>query len=176
MARAAWLCGFRRLCSRWRKRGESEVRERLDRALRRLLEGDRYLLENDLSERCIAARLAMYLREEFKQHDVDVEYNREADVTKRLRGLPDECYRRRNRQIEARVAVPDIIVHHRGFHGPNLLVIEMKKTSNPAGMDCDRLRLAAFREQLGYSFGALVECDTALLVEPVIRVSDWLAG
>ena len=156
--------------------GEREVRERLERALRQLLEGDLYLLENDLSERCIAARLAMYLREEFEQHDVDVEYNRAGDVAKRQRGLPDECYRRRNRQIEAPVAVPDVIVHHRGFDGPNLLVIEMKKTSNPAGTDCDRLRLDAFREQLGYSFGALVECDIAFHVEPAIRVSDWLAG
>ena len=156
--------------------GEGEVRERLERALLRLLEGDRYLLENDLSERCIAARLAMYLSKEFEQHDVDVEYNRAGDVAKRLHGLPDECYRRRNRQIEAPVAVPDIIVHHRGFDGPNLLVIEMKKTSNPAGMDCDRLRLHAFRGQLGYSFGALLECDTGSHNEPAIRVSDWLAG
>ena len=111
--------------------GEDEVRERLERALRRLGEDDRYLLENDLSERCIAARLAMYLREEFEQYDVDVEYNREGDVAKRLRGLPDECYRRRNRHVEAPVAVPDIIVHHRGFDGPNLLVIEMKRRPIP---------------------------------------------
>jgi hypothetical protein len=55
-------------------------------------------------------------------------------------------------------------------------VIEMKKTSNPAGMDCDRRRLDAFRGQLGYSFGALVECDTAFHNEPPIRVSYWLAG
>ena len=156
--------------------GEGEVRERLERALHRLLEGDRYLLENDLSERCIAARLAMYLREEFAQHDVDVEYNRAGDVAKRLRGLPDGCYRRRNREIEAPVAVPDIIVHYRGIEGPNLLVIEMKKTSNPAGMDGDHLRLAAFREQLGYSFGALVECDTEFHHEPAIGVSAWFAG
>ncbi len=156
--------------------GEGEVRERLERALRRLLVDDRYLLDNDLSERCIAARLAMYLSEEFEEHDVDVEYNRAGDVAKRLHGLPDECYRRRNRQIEAPVAVPDIIVHHRGFDGSNLLVIEMKKTSNPAGTHCDQLRLDAFREQLGYSFGALVECDTVSHVEPAIRVSAWLAG
>ena len=156
--------------------GEGEVRERFEQALWRLLECDGYLLENDLSERCIAARLAMYLREEFAKHDVDVEYNRAGDVAKRLHGLPEECRRRRNRQIEAPVAVPDIIVHHRGSDGPNLLVIEMKKTSNPAGMDCDRLRLAAFREQLGYSFGALVECDTASHQAPTIRISNWLAG
>ena len=156
--------------------GEDDVRERLERALRRLGDDDHYLLENDLSERCIAARLAMYLREEFEQHDVDVEYNRAGDVEKRLRDLPEEGRRRRNRRTEAPVAVPDIIVHHRGLDGPNLLVIEMKKTSNPAGMDFDRLRLAAFREQLGYSFGALVECDTASPNEPTIRVSDWLAG
>ena len=156
--------------------GEGEVRERLERALRRLLEADRYLLENDLSERCIAARLAMYLRDEFDEHDVDVEYNRAGDVAKRLRGLPKECYRRRNRQIEAPVAVPDVIVHHRGSGGPNLLVIEMKKTSNPAGKNCDRLRLAAFREQLGYRFGALVECETESPNEPAIGIAAWVAG
>ncbi|MCY3841187.1 MAG: hypothetical protein OXH09_21495 [Gammaproteobacteria bacterium] len=43
-------------------------------------------------------------------------------------------------------------------------------------MDCDRLWLNAFRVQIGYIFGALVECDTALHEEPPVRVSDWLAG
>jgi hypothetical protein len=59
----------------------------LERALRRLLEDDRHLLENDLSERCIAARLAMYLHEGFPEHDVDVEYNRVGDIAKRFAGF-----------------------------------------------------------------------------------------
>jgi hypothetical protein len=137
---------------------------------------DRYLLENDLSERCIASRLAMYLREHFPDNDVDVEYNRMGDVAKRLRGLPAECFRRRNREVErkAPVAVPDVIVHRRGPAGPNLLVIELKKTSNPEGMDCDRRRIHAFREQLGYRYGALVECATRN--DPDMRVVEWIAA
>jgi hypothetical protein len=133
-------------------------------------------LRTILSERCIAARLAMYLREEFIEHDVDVEYNRVGDVAKRRHGLPDECFRRRDRQIEAPVAVPALIVYRPGADGPNLLVIEMKKTSNPAGMNCDRLRVAAFREQLEYSFGALIECETALPNEPAIHIAKWIGG
>ena len=52
---------------------EHEVRERLEAALVRLAETDLYLLEYDLSERCIAGRLAMYLQDVFPDHTVDIE-------------------------------------------------------------------------------------------------------
>jgi len=42
-----------------------EARVHLETALRRLVEHNRYLLENDLSERSIASRLAIYLQAEF---------------------------------------------------------------------------------------------------------------
>jgi hypothetical protein len=58
-----------------------DVEERLARALQRLVERDVYLLENNLSERCIAGRLAMYLQEQFPNHKMDVEYNRQAYPT-----------------------------------------------------------------------------------------------
>jgi hypothetical protein len=74
------------------------------------------------------------------------------------------------------VAVPDVIVHRRGPAGPNVLVIEMKKTSNPAGMDCARLRIAAFREQLGYNFRALVECEMEFPNDPAVRIAEWIGG
>jgi len=150
---------------------EGEVRDQLEQAVRRLWEEDRYLLENDLSERCIAARLAIYLCERFPDHDVDVEYNRAGDTPKRL-NLPEECANYWNKNGEALV-VPDVIVHRRGSDGPNLLVIEMKKTSNREGWDCDRRRIHAFREQLRYSFGALIECETA---ESDVRIAEWVAG
>ena len=77
-----------------------------------------------------------------------------------------------NRDGEA-LAVPDVIVHQRGDQGPNVLVLELKKTSNPAGADCDRERVLAFREHLDYEFGALVECETRHGHSPGIRVSEW---
>ena len=44
---------------------EEEVRERLQASLDLLTKYDLYLLEHDLSERCIASRLAMHLQNLF---------------------------------------------------------------------------------------------------------------
>lgn len=152
-----------------------DVRRRLDWALDAFRDHDVYLLDNDLGERCIAARLAFHLQVEFEDDDlvVDVEYNRLGAAVKRLETLPDECIRRKKRPGDPAV-VPDIIVHERGEAGPNVLVIELKKTSNPEGQNCDSLRLRAFREELDYQFGALVECETRFLHDKNIRVVEWL--
>jgi hypothetical protein len=151
-----------------------DVRQRLDWALEAFLEDDVYLLENDLSERCIAARLAYCLQVEFEDDDlvVDVEYNRDGNEIKRL-ALPDECQTRKNRTKDPAV-VPDIIVHKRGRGGPNVLVIEIKKTSNPEGQNCDRIRIERFKYKLGYSFGALVECETRPGERPSSSVTEWI--
>lgn len=148
-----------------------DVEARLDRALRTLRGADLYLLQNDLSERCIASRLAMYLQREFPEHHVDVEYNRAGEIKKRVPLSPD-CARRRNRDGEA-LAVPDVIVHQRGEDGPNVLVLELKKTSNPAGWNCDRERVSAFREHLGYEFGALIECETRANHDVGVTIAEW---
>jgi hypothetical protein len=149
-----------------------EVKQRLDVALAKAADMDRYLLEHDLSERCIASRVTLYLQALFPDHFVDVEYNRVGLSPKRL-ALPAKCANYRNKDGES-LAVPDVIVHHRGPHGPNLLVLEFKKPSNPQGFDCDRLRIHAFREQLEYDYGALVECETRPGHKPGIRVVEWL--
>jgi hypothetical protein len=150
---------------------QEEVTRRLNNALQQLMEHDRYLLEFDLSERCIASRLALYLQNEFPEYSVDVEYNRQGDRPKRL-GLPEECANFRNAQGEA-LAVPDVIVHRRGPDGPNILVLELKKTTNWDAPDCDRARVRAFRAQLGYSFGALIECETRQGEEPAVAITEW---
>ena len=67
-------------------------------------------------------------------------------------------------------------MHLRGPEGPNLLVLELKKTTNPDKGHCDRLRLHAFREQLGYRYGALIVCETRKDREPAITVAEWLEG
>ncbi len=149
-----------------------EVGRRVDVALENVYRDDRYLLENDLSERCIASRIAMYLQTLFPDYHVDVEYNRVGMSPKRL-NLPEICANYRNADGSALV-VPDVIVHQRGERGPNLLVLELKKTSNPLGVDCDRQRILAFRKQLGYDYGAIIECETRRGHEAGIRIVDWL--
>jgi hypothetical protein len=151
-----------------------EVRDRVNDALGQLLKGDRHLFETDGGERSIAARLAMYLQDRFPGFAVDADYNRAGKFPKRLR-LPLECAGYRNENDES-LAVPDVIVHRRGPEGPNLLVLELKKTTNPDKGDCDKLRLQAFREQIGYRYGALIVCETRNNREPAVTIAEWFGG
>jgi hypothetical protein len=151
---------------------QEDVQARLNAALERFRAEDMYLLENDLNERCIASRLALHLQRVFPDHKVDVEYNRAGEVEKRVR-ISAECDTRKNRKGDP-LAVPDVIVHQRGDAGPNVLVLEFKKPSNPEGWDCDRERVIAFREYLNYEFGALIECETEKRHNAGIRVATWI--
>jgi hypothetical protein len=151
---------------------EEDVKARLARGLAEVVKNDRYLFETDNGERAIAARLAACLQREFADFNVDAEYNRAGKQPKRLR-LPEECAKYRNENEES-LAVPDVIVHRRGAEGPNLLVLELKKTTNPDKGACDRVRLHAFREQLGYTYGALIICETRKGREPAMTVAEWV--
>ena len=151
---------------------EEDVRARLVSALEMVAERDLYLLHVDISERCIASRLAMYLQQQFPEHHVDIEYNRDADTPKKL-GLPEECANFWDSEGRAFV-VPDVIVHRRGAGGPNILVLELKKSTNLTPRDCDSSRVQAFKDQFNYAFGALIECETREGHMPEITVSAWL--
>lgn len=149
-----------------------EVDRRVGDALQAFEQEDRYLLEHNLSERCISARVALHLQHFFPGYCVDVEYNRAGDIPKRL-DLPDECANSFDDDGRALV-VPDIIVHRRGSAGPNLLGIEVKKAGDRRGPGCDRRRILALRERLGYSYGALLECETRHGHQLSIFVREWL--
>lgn len=150
----------------------AEVARRVDEALQAFRQNDGYLLEHNLSERCIAARVALHLQRCFPDYSVDVEYNRAGDMPKRL-DLPEDCANSFDDDGRALV-VPDIIVHRRGPAGPNLLGIEIKKAGDPRGFDCDRNRIVALKKRLGYEHGALVECETRTGRQPSIAVSEWI--
>lgn len=149
-----------------------EVRAKLTAAIGKLVASDAYLLEHDLSERCIASRLAIYLQQEFPDLVVDVEYNRLGAHPKTL-ALPEECANYITKNGEPLV-VPDVIVHKRGADGPNLLVLELKKTTNRESRNCDQLRIKAFQKQLGYAHAALLECETRAGQAPKIDIASWL--
>ena len=137
-----------------------EVKDYLMQATARVQKEDNHLLMIDVSERCIAARLAMYLREYFADYDVDTEYNRHGEDKKKLYDLVDKHDCSRDRGDEGQTVLPDVIVHRRGDDDSNLLIIEMKKSANQDGMTRDRRRIQAFRAELGYESGALVVCKT----------------
>lgn len=137
---------------------ESEVREKLIRALNMLVENDVLLLSYNVNERSISHRLAVYLEREFDDWHVDCEYNREMDNPKRLNLQEIDS---ESTDTFGKTVFPDIIVHRRGEQN-NLLVVEMKKTTSNIKDDFDFCKLRAFKEQLGYKFTAFVKMKTSL--------------
>lgn len=150
----------------------AEVERRLSEALLEVVTNDRHLFETNANERAIAARLAMSLQRRFHELTVDSDYNRDGYVAKRLEGLPPECAKYRNENDQS-LAVPDVIVHRRGREGPNVLVLELKKTTNPDRGDCDRHRLRPFRDQFHYEHAALILCETRERRAPSMVIVDW---
>ncbi len=145
----------------------------VEHALDLLRRHDAHLFEQNVSERCLAARLAHHLQLVLPEWSVDVEYNRDgAERAPKQLGLDEICANRRSLDGRAYVT-PDLIVHRRGAAGPNLLVAELKKSSNPIDRGCDRARVSAFREQYGYRHGAIVELETREGRPPTVNMT-WL--
>jgi len=135
---------------------KEKIEQALNKALGALLERDVDILRADVNERTISHRVAGYLEPYFSGWNVDCEYNRNHDDSKRLK------IRRRqvpNDDTQARTVFPDIIIHKRGTD-ENLLVIEMKKTTSQETDDFDIHKLKAFRDQLGYKFAVFVKVRT----------------
>ena len=151
-----------------------KVKDYLEQAIARVKAEDCHLLMIDVSERCIATRLAMYLREHFDNYNyaVDVEYNRHGEDKKQLHDLVHKHDCSRASDDGGQRVLPDVIVHKRGHDNSNLLIIEMKKSAaNQDDIKRAKRRIRAFRDELDYKFGALVVCETK--EHPVISVEDW---
>jgi hypothetical protein len=99
----------------------------------------------------VVAKFAGYLAPRFPQHCVDVEYNRHG-LEPKMVDLPANCHGGGRRRI-----YPDIVVHLRGNDDENLLVIQIKKETNPESRDCDRSIIAAMKREFGYRAGLLLE-------------------
>jgi len=54
---------------------------------------------------------------------------------------------------------PDIVVHRRGTHESNFLVIEVKRDRNDVPEDLQKIRDCWFHEPLRYEYGAVVMID-----------------
>ncbi|PLY03489.1 MAG: hypothetical protein C0622_04300 [Desulfuromonas sp.] len=138
-------------------------------ALATLLRADSDLLVFDVNERSITHRLAVYLERHFPGWNVDCEYNRDFEDPKRM------DLQRRNidsADTQATTVFPDIIVHKRGTD-QNLVVIEMKKSSNPDGPGFDFQKLNEFKAQLGYQFAIFIEVRTGNC-DPSVNRIEWV--
>ena len=95
---------------------------------------DRYLIEHDVHEQAMSARIAHYLiekiegQDEFEKINIDCEYNKSINDPKRAGDR--EKYSDK----------PDIIAHERGTNEKNMFVIEMKKGKDA----CDKCKIKKF--------------------------------
>lgn len=153
---------------------EEVLRDTLSAALAELESRDSHLFRTNNSERCLVARLALYLQVRLRDWSVDVEYSRDGNgvVPKRI-ALNQACANKLNEKGGACV-IPDLIVHKRGPEGPNLLVIEAKKSTNRTSRECDHLRLLGFQREFSYVYAALIEFETARGTEAKAHVSEWI--
>ena len=148
-----------------------KIKRQLRSALEPFLLNDSYLLINDLHERSITFRLGLYLQQRFRSWNVDCEYNKEGVESKRLMTLPHhaECSKPRD---DGYLVYPDIIIHRRGNQGPNLLALEMKKTTTGGCRDCDKEKLTAYLCELQYRHAVFVEFEAGTQ-EPQVREIEW---
>lgn len=124
----------------------SDIKERVKVAVNKLLREDGELLRNNTSEQAVTHRLAVHIASILPKWHVDCEYNRDMETIKRLKYSLSE-----NGNIAERSVIPDIIVHKRETAN-NLLVVEVKKSTNSEPDDADLRKLQAFHEQLGYEY------------------------
>ena len=94
------------------------IRQYVQRAVDEVYKNDKSLIVRDVNERSIVFRFGLYLYEilkftEFKDYDIDVEYNRNGNEPKRLPNHKNGTY-------------PDFIIHKREVNTNNLLVLEFK--------------------------------------------------
>ena len=143
------------------------IREKAETVISRFLDEESQLLINNSSEQAITHRLAVLLESEFPEWDVDCEYNRDQNTVKRLMYAISP-----NLAVEERNVVPDVIVHKR-MTSNNLLVIEVKKSTNPEPDERDIAKLNAFKEQLGYQEALFVRF-LADSQTPVAQRVEWI--
>jgi hypothetical protein len=130
-------------------------------AVRALLQ-DKDLAYADPSERALVARIRDLLHGQYEGWSIDLEWNRREDVIKRLRYELSE-----DELISKDAIVPDLIVHRVGKK-ENLLVVEVKKSSNK-NFDDDIWKLKGMTEQAGpygYSVGLHLVIDVKAGVAP----------
>ena len=155
---------------------QEQILNVLNEAIVTFNSNERYLMINDLSERCICSKFASYLerainKSSFKDYVVDVEYNR---------GYGG-CDHNIKMLFGSRIFV-DLIVHKRGYDNllgfDNLICIEMKKANNTSSLAKDKERLKALTDTSnGYDYKAgfmLVIRENALEIEELFLNRNYL--
>jgi hypothetical protein len=147
---------------------KNEFITKLESALLLLHKMDSAILDShyNLNERSITFRLAMYLCDQFKEHDVDCEYNRMVDhkgnTTEGDYWAKTICLERpyvSGEDDEASTVFPDIIIHKRK-KAENLAVVEVKMAWKNSKKNFDLQKLQAYKKNLLYKYAIYLEINS----------------
>lgn len=124
----------------------SSLMQIVNQSLDSLYANDQHLFNIKAHERALVFRFGLYFenfknKTEFKDYDLDIEYNRNFSEPKKIY---DDC------------VLPDLIFHKRGNNNSNLLIIEFKTEWSQEDHDGDFKKLKAFTKFDGeyrYSLG-----------------------
>lgn len=130
------------------------IKETVMTALHTLYDEEAAILQFDIGERTICACLAAILKRSFDEHSVHVEYNRRGVAPKDIE-YPDS-----NGILVQHRVFPDIIVHQPGHDDANLLVLEVKKTTNPAPDELDIKKLDHIKRKMSYAHAVFLRLPT----------------
>lgn len=145
---------------------EEDIKSNVKLAIDEIVRNDSFLFKNDVAERTITAKLACYLQNRFEDWDVDCEYNRNGIDPKRLK---DVCNSTVNG--DGSLVYPDVIIHKRNINN-NLVVIEVKKTTNIESDECDLTKLRAFKSELNYKYCLFIRFKVG--TEIGIEKLEWI--
>ena len=123
------------------------IKRRIRHCIDKIYENDSDLFDRNNYEVTISNKLAQYLFIEFKEYDVDCEYNKHINKEKENKEL--------NKNIR-----PDIIIHRRGTDENNLLYIEIKTDHNRESRTFDYDKIKAMTKQNSeykYSLGLFID-------------------
>lgn len=149
-----------------------ELEPLVNSALEALYEQELDILVQDVGERTICGSLACLLRPHFPGFRTHVEYNRRGSgVDPKNLEWPDG-----DGQLTLQRVFPDIIVHQPGHDRSNLLVIEVKKSTNSCSDEHDHAKLRQLCDQLRYQNGLFLRLRTGpgAALQGVVR--EWFVG
>ena len=119
---------------------EKEIKEKLENAIKNLFMNQddifEFTSESGVTEWNLAHHLAFEIQKEFPQFQHDIELTKSSSSHQR----------------------PDIILHKRGNHENNFLVIEIKYNKNTQN-DINKIKRYWFEHPLKYKFGASIRIE-----------------
>jgi hypothetical protein len=123
------------------------IKRRIKHCIDLIYENDNDLFDRANFEITISAKLAQYLFIEFKEFDVDCEYDKHINNKKRVENLDSNIR-------------PDIIIHKRGKDDNNLVYIEVKKEQNKTNRNKDLKKIIEMTKLDGeyrYKLGIFID-------------------